>query len=103
MSGRWTATVFDGSGWRPSASGKRQRWVDLTVQGAAIEGEIAADLADTDFHGYGALEIPASVMALVGNGAPGQRAVCRRRVQLVLGCPRRFYGEFRYFFQVADR
>ncbi len=64
--------------------------VDLTLQGA-IEA-MAAELPDTAFHGYEALEHPSQVMALVVNGAPAQRAVAGDPVQLVLDVTP-FYGE----------
>jgi len=88
--------TVDRDGFEAAMEAQRQRAkaaavsVDLTVQGA-IEA-IAADLADTHFHGYGTLDHPSQVMALVVNGAPGLRAVAGDAVQVVLDATP-FYGE----------
>ena len=80
--------AVDRDGFEAAMQAQRQRAkaaavsVDLTVQGALAAA--AADLPDTRFEGYGALEHPSQVLALVVNGSPAERAVAGEAVQVVL-------------------
>jgi alanyl-tRNA synthetase len=86
----------DLDGFEAAMEAQRQRAkaasvsVDLTLQ-EAIEA-MAAELPDTAFRGYEALEHPSQVMALVVNGEPAQRAAAGDAVQVVLDITP-FYGE----------
>jgi alanyl-tRNA synthetase len=86
----------DLAGFEAAMEAQRQRAkaaavsVDLTLQ-EAIEA-MAAELPDTAFHGYEALEHPSQVMVLVVNGEPAQRAAAGDAVQVVLDSTP-FYGE----------
>ncbi len=88
--------TVDRDGFEAAMEAQRQRAkaaavsVDLTVQGAVAAA--AADLPDTRFEGYGALEHPSQVLALVVNGSPAERAVAGEAVQVVLDATP-FYGE----------
>ncbi len=64
--------------------------IDLTLQ-EAID-QVAAAAEATTFKGYGALEHPSCVLALVVNGEPATQAVAGDSVQLVLDSTP-FYGE----------
>ena len=86
----------DLTGFAAAMEAQRQRAkaaavsIDLTLQGA-IE-QMASALGATAFKGYGALEHPSCVLALVVNGEPAGRAEAGDRVQLVLDSTP-FYGE----------
>ncbi|MCP9851208.1 alanine--tRNA ligase [Cyanobium sp. Morenito 9A2] len=88
--------TVDVTGFEAAMEAQRQRAkaaavsLDLTLQGA-IE-QVAAALEATDFKGYGVLEHPSCVLALVVNGEPAERASAGDRVQLVLDSTP-FYGE----------
>ena len=86
----------DLAGFAAAMEAQRQRAkaaavsIDLTLKGA-IE-QMASELGATAFKGYGALEHPSCVLALVVNGEPAGRAEAGDRVQLVLDSTP-FYGE----------
>jgi alanyl-tRNA synthetase len=86
----------DLAGFEAAMEGQRQRAkaaavsIDLTLQGALEQ--VAADLESTAFTGYGALERPSCVVALVVNGTAAERAVAGDAVQIVLDSTP-FYGE----------
>ena len=86
----------DLAGFTAAMEAQRQRAkaaavsIDLTLQGA-IE-QMASELGATAFKGYGALEHPSCVLALVVNGEPAGRAEAGDLVQLVLDSTP-FYGE----------
>ena len=86
----------DLAGFAAAMEAQRQRAkaaavsIDLTLQGA-IE-QMASELGATSFKGYGALEHPSCVLALVVNGEPAGRAEAGDLVQLVLDSTP-FYGE----------
>ena len=86
----------DLAGFAAAMEAQRQRAkaaavsIDLTLQGA-IE-QMASELGATAFNGYGALEHPSCVLALVVNGEPAGRAGAGDLVQLVLDSTP-FYGE----------
>ncbi|MFM7641705.1 MAG: alanine--tRNA ligase [Cyanobium sp.] len=86
----------DLAGFEAAMDGQRQRAkaaavsIDLTLQGALEQ--VAADLQSTTFTGYGALEHPSCVMALVADGAAAEQAVAGQMVQIVLDSTP-FYGE----------
>ena len=86
----------DLAGFAAAMEAQRQRAkaaavsIDLTLQGA-IE-QMASELEATAFKGYGALEHPSCVLALVVNGEPAGRAEAGDLVQLVLDSTP-FYGE----------
>jgi alanyl-tRNA synthetase len=88
--------TVDLAGFEAAMEAQRQRAkaaavsIDLTVQGA-IE-QVVGELEPTTFNGYGALEQPSCVLALVVNGAPATRAGAGDAVQLVLDATP-FYGE----------
>ena len=88
--------AVDLEGFEAAMEAQRQRAkaaavsLDLTAVGA-LEA-MAAELPDTRFHGYEALEHRSQVMGLVVNGAPAQRAVAGDAVQVVLDATP-FYGE----------
>ena len=86
----------DLAGFAAAMEAQRQRAkaaavsIDLTLQGA-IE-QMASELGATAFKGYGALEHPSCVLALVVNGEPAGRAEAGDLVQVVLDTTP-FYGE----------
>ncbi len=86
----------DLEGFEAAMEAQRQRAkaaavsIDLTLQ-EAID-QVAADLEATAFRGYELLEHSSSVLALVVNGEPAQRAVAGDSVQVVLDTTP-FYGE----------
>ena len=86
----------DLAGFATAMEAQRQRAkaaavsIDLTLQGA-IE-QMASELGATAFKGYGALEHPSCVLALVVNGEPAGRAEAGDLVQVVLDTTP-FYGE----------
>jgi alanyl-tRNA synthetase len=86
----------DLAGFELAMEGQRQRAkaatvsLDLTLQGALEQ--VAADLESTTFTGYGALEHPCCVVALVANGQTAERARAGDEVQIVLDSTP-FYGE----------
>ena len=86
----------DLAGFATAMEAQRQRAkaaavsIDLTLQGA-IE-QMASELGATAFKGYGALEHPSCVLALVVNGEPAGRAEAGDLVQVVLDSTP-FYGE----------
>ena len=86
----------DLAGFEVAMAAQRQRAkaatvsLDLTLQGALEQ--MAAELEATRFEGYGALEHPCCVVALVVNGEPAERAVAGDHVQLMLDSTP-FYGE----------
>lgn len=88
--------TVDLAGFEAAMEAQRQRAkaaavsIDLTVQGA-IE-QVVGELDPTTFNGYGALEQPSCVLALVVNGAPATGAGAGDAVQLVLDSTP-FYGE----------
>jgi len=88
--------TVDLEGFESAMQAQRQRAkaaavsLDLTAQGA-IEA-MAAELPDTLFHGYDALEHRSQVMGLVVNGEAARLAVAGDAVQLVLDATP-FYGE----------
>jgi alanyl-tRNA synthetase len=88
--------AVDLAGFEAAMEAQRQRAkaaavsIDLTLQGA-IE-QMAAELEATAFKGYGALEHPCCVLALVVNGQPAERAVAGDGIQCVLDSTP-FYGE----------
>jgi len=86
----------DLEGFEAAMEAQRQRAkaaavsIDLTLQ-EAID-QVAADLEATAFRGYELLEHSSSVLALVVNGEPAERAVAGDAVQVVLDTTP-FYGE----------
>ena len=86
----------DLAGFEAAMDGQRQRAkaaavsIDLTLQGALEQ--VAADLQSTTFTGYGALEHPSCVLALVADGLAAEQAVAGQMVQIVLDSTP-FYGE----------
>ncbi|MCP9772867.1 alanine--tRNA ligase [Synechococcus sp. Tobar12-5m-g] len=88
--------TVDLEGFEAAMEAQRQRAkaasvsLDLTDVGA-VEA-MAAELPDTRFHGYEALEHRSQVMGLVVNGEPAQRAAAEDAVQVVLDATP-FYGE----------
>jgi alanyl-tRNA synthetase len=88
--------TVDLAGFEAAMEAQRQRAkaaavsIDLTLQGA-IE-QMASELEATAFKGYGALEYPSCVLALVVNGESAERAEAGDLVQLVLDSTP-FYGE----------
>ena len=86
----------DLAGFATAMEAQRQRAkaaavsIDLTLQGA-IE-QMASELGATAFKGYGALEHPSCVLALVVNGEPAGWAEAGDLVQVVLDTTP-FYGE----------
>jgi alanyl-tRNA synthetase len=88
--------TVDLDGFEAAMEAQRQRAkaaavsIDLTLQDAI--DQVAADLEATAFRGYELLEHSSSVLALVVNGEPAQRAVAGDAVQVVLDTTP-FYGE----------
>ncbi|MFU8885834.1 MAG: alanine--tRNA ligase [Cyanobacteriota bacterium] len=88
--------TVDLAGFEAAMEAQRQRAkaaavsLDLTLQ-EAID-QVAAAAEATAFKGYGALEHPSCVLALVVNGEPATQAVAGDSVQLVLDSTP-FYGE----------
>jgi alanyl-tRNA synthetase len=88
--------TVDLAGFEAAMEAQRQRAkaaavsIDLTLQ-EAID-QVAAAAEATAFKGYGALEHPSCVLALVVNGEPATQAVAGDSVQLVLDSTP-FYGE----------
>lgn len=88
--------TVDLAGFEAAMEAQRQRAkaaavsIDLTLQ-EAID-QVAAAAEATTFKGYGALEHPSCVLALVVNGEPATQAVAGDSVQLVLDSTP-FYGE----------
>jgi len=88
--------TVDLEGFEAAMEAQRQRAkaaavsIDLTLQDAI--DQVAADLEATAFRGYELLEHSSSVLALVVNGEPAQRAVAGDAVQVVLDTTP-FYGE----------
>ncbi|WP_409995702.1 alanine--tRNA ligase [Cyanobium sp. HWJ4-Hawea] len=88
--------TVDLEGFTAAMEAQRQRAkaaavsLDLTLQGA-IE-QMVAELDATEFKGYGTLDHPCCVLALVVNGEPAQSASAGDGVQLVLDSTP-FYGE----------
>jgi len=86
----------DRAGFETAMEAQRQRAkaaavsIDLTLQGA-IE-QMAAELEATAFQGYGTLDHPSCVLALVVNGEPATAAVAGDEIQCVLDSTP-FYGE----------
>jgi len=86
----------DRAGFETAMEAQRQRAkaaavsIDLTLQGA-IE-QMAAELEATAFQGYGTLDHPSCVLALVVNGEPATAAVAGDAIQCVLDSTP-FYGE----------
>lgn len=88
--------TVDLGGFEAAMEAQRQRAkaaavsIDLTLQDAI--DQVAADLEATAFRGYELLEHSSSVLALVVNGEPAERAVAGDAVQVVLDTTP-FYGE----------
>jgi alanyl-tRNA synthetase len=88
--------TVDLAGFEAAMEAQRQRAkaaavsIDLTLQDAI--DQVAADLEATAFRGYELLEHSSSVLALVVNGEPAERAVAGDAVQVVLDTTP-FYGE----------
>jgi alanyl-tRNA synthetase len=88
--------TVDLDGFEAAMEAQRQRAkaaavsIDLTLQDAI--DQVAADLEATAFRGYELLEHSSSVLALVVNGEPAERAVAGDAVQVVLDTTP-FYGE----------
>ncbi|QBE70289.1 alanine--tRNA ligase [Synechococcus sp. WH 8101] len=88
--------TVDLAGFEAAMEAQRQRAkaaavsIDLTLQDAI--DQVAADLEATAFRGYELLEHSSSVLALVVNGDPAERAVAGDAVQVVLDTTP-FYGE----------